>query len=147
MIPVFRLLLVDWYIPPTVSVYDLYFSQIPPEAPVEYTKIKNVNPIRWEGIEYSGWCGEKTTFTRKQTKNLTDNFESQVTKIQCRMSSSYRKEFGRHLMVKGPKRSCWQWFYFLGSKLLSYGNMYSPDALATQAKPKVPPVKSRYVNT
>lgn len=33
MIPVFKDLLVDWYIPPTVSVYVLYLSQMPPDAP------------------------------------------------------------------------------------------------------------------
>lgn len=33
MIPVFSERFVLWYKPPTVSVYVLYFSQIPPDAP------------------------------------------------------------------------------------------------------------------
>lgn len=48
MIPVFKDLLVDWYIPPTVSVYVLYLSQMPPDAPdAEATQARpSVPPVK-----------------------------------------------------------------------------------------------------
>lgn len=48
MIPVFNDRLVLWYKPPTVSVYVLYFSQMPPEAPdAEATHANpNVPPVK-----------------------------------------------------------------------------------------------------
>lgn len=48
MIPVFNERFVLWYSPPTVSVYVLYFSQIPPDAPdAEATHAKpKVPPVK-----------------------------------------------------------------------------------------------------